>query len=583
MAQPTVDNPVQIKIEPVNPELPPGSESAVKIIFRVPKYMWLGARPEEARTPPGTRIKVQPHPAFTFEEPRFPEPSVEGVPAHVGTTKVYMGEISVIVPFRVSENAVPGKYEIKILLTYTPGFNAGKLKTHVDEPYAALVTIDPEAARPGGLPAPAKDTVPSDFVVSPKPINSVKPIFFPYEDGTRFSRIMHGIFLDPPGHNKRLRQVTYPFVNATEALGTSLGLGVGLLNTTPEGALTGVMTLLGFNNSFVGPVFGLDLVTCPAAYHNLRFNVRVSTEDFEQIQAKYENFTLGDDDRWGLQFEGTAFRDSRFRLFGLGPNTTKKDGAVYQHEQLSTILDFYSLHFEKFRIGLGYTFKEVNVKEGDQTILDEEGVPSAVNEDRFQDLPGIEGATIMGGRFNIIYDGRNQEFNPSRGFFGQLTAEYNSILDDKGVDMEDNYTSLRLDLRKYWSSTDQKFIALLRNQWVINGSREIPFFEQARMGGPTSIRAFPAGRFTGQNLLFLSAEFRYSLLKFKILNFPMVLQLGVFLDAGQVFENFDFEGTFNKSPGMSIRVINYPNAGYILNIAHSRAGINVSGGISLPF
>jgi len=582
-AQPTVEKPVEISVAPSAEQLPPGSESALVITFRIPKYMWLGAPPEQARTPAGTKIELRAAPHFQFETPQFPRASVEGVPAHVGTTKVYQGEIKVIVPFEVSESAEPGDYEITALLTYTPGFSAGKLSTHVQEPYTARVRVDPQAERPGPIPEPSKASVPEDFRVSPKQIKDVKPFFFPYQQKSGFAKLMHTIFLDPAGHDKRLRQVTYPFINASEVFGTSLGLGIGLLNTTPEGVLTGVLSLVAYHNSFIGPAFGLDLVTCPAAYHNLRFNVRLSGEAFNQAQAIYENFTLGEDDRWGLQAKGLALQDPRFRFFGLGPNAPKQNGSVYQHEELSAVIDGYALPLEKLRIGLGYKIKSVDVQEGDPTVINDEGIPSTLTADRFSDLPGLEGATVTGGRLNIIFDGRNQEFNPTRGFFGKLTAEYNTFLDDGGQDLEDTYGSLQLDLRQYFSSTDQKFIALFRNQWMLNTSRNIPFFEQARLGGRESIRAFGAGRFTGQHLLFLSAEVRYSLFKFTVLKFPMVLQLGAFLDAGQVFNDNGFEGAFHTAPGVSVRAVNYPNAGYIINIARSREGVLVTGGIALPF
>jgi len=488
------------------------------------------------------------------------------------------------VPYAIDEKAKPGSYELTALLTYTPSFNAGKLSTHVNEPYTTQVINDPQAESPEEMPEPSQKEVPDDFQVAPKEIRNMSPFFFPYTRDSELTKFLHTIFIDPEGHNKRIRHVTYPFINSTKALGSSFGLGGAILDTTPEGVLTGIISLVGYYNEFVGSTFGFDLVTCPAAYHNLRFNVRYSGEDFQSIKIKYENFTMGKNDRWGIQTDMAAFKDPRFRFFGFGPNTAKPENSVYDHEELRAIIDGYSLPLEKLRLGVGYKFRAVDVGQGDITVKSEEDIPFTVEENRFNNVPGIQGATVTGGRVNAIYDQRNQEFNPTKGFFGKMTAEYSTVIDDSGQEIiEDNYGTLSIDLRKYFSTTDQKFIGLIRNQWVLNTSEDIPFFEQAKLGGPNSLRAFPAGRFTGQHMVFASAELRYAIWKLMLLKFPMVVQVGGFMDMGQVFDEAGINGTFNKSPGLSLRLVNYPNAGYILNAAHSRAGWNVTGGITLPF
>lgn len=125
--QPTVAQPVQISVEPSSEQVAPGQQSALTITFRVPKYIWLGAKSGQDRTPPGTKIEMPNTPTFQFQEPIYPDPSVEGVPVHVGVTRVYKGEVTVIVPFRVADDAQPGEHEVTARLTYTAGFNACQL------------------------------------------------------------------------------------------------------------------------------------------------------------------------------------------------------------------------------------------------------------------------------------------------------------------------------------------------------------------------------------------------------------------------------------------------------------------------
>jgi len=70
------------------------------------------------------------------------------------------------------------------------------------------------------------------------------------------------------------------------------------------------------------------------------------------------------------------------------------------------------------------------------------------------------------------------------------------------------------------------------------------------------------------------------------MGFPMAMVMGTFLDAGQVFNDensLDFSRQFNWAPGMSIRMVNYPNVGYTVNFSKGKDGFYTSGGISLPF
>lgn len=595
--QPTVSKPVQISVTPSAEQVAPGEQSALTITFRVPKFMWLGAKPGQDRTPPGTKIKMDDHPNFQFEDPIYPEPSVEGVPVHVGVTRVYMGEVKVIVPFRVAENAEPGEHEVTARLTYTPGFNAGKLSTHVDEPYSATVQVNDDAPRQDvALPEPSVASVPNSFRVQPKDQQFpafLGPMFHKYEEGTAFTEALHTLFLDPPNHGKSISHATYPFLSSTEQAGNNFGVGVAILNSTPEGVMTGASSLFAYSNEYVGATFGFDHITCPAAYHNMQLTVRSSGDDLNKFDLKYENFVLGDDDRWGIQSNIRAQTDPRFRFYGFGPGAEEDEISVYDHEEVGGYLDVYHLPAEKVRVGLGFKFRDVGLDDGLNDITDDAipgAAPRLTRSQEIANLPfsgddRITGSTVAGGRFNLIYDGRNQEFNPTKGFFGKVTAELNHTIDDEGAGLEDNYGSFLVDARRYISTVNQKFHMLIRGRGKFTTSDDVPFYELSRLGGPESIRAFSQGRFHGQHSAFASAEARYVLMNVTIMGFPMAVVMSGFVDVGQTFNDTGelFNDEFNIAPGGSFRFVNYPNVGYVLNVAHGQDGVNVTGGISLPF
>jgi hypothetical protein len=99
----TVENPIEIYMNPLEATLAPGQSSALTITFRIPQGFWLGDNNRSARIPSATVIEMQKQKYFVFEQPRFPEPEVRGVPVHLGLTRVFTGEVKVIVPFKITE------------------------------------------------------------------------------------------------------------------------------------------------------------------------------------------------------------------------------------------------------------------------------------------------------------------------------------------------------------------------------------------------------------------------------------------------------------------------------------------------
>jgi len=595
--KPTVKRPVVIEFEPVDKVVSPGQRSAVEITFKVPKYVWLGAKPGDARTPPGTKIDFEESPYFTFEDPQYPEPSVEGVPVRVGVTRVYEGEVVVVVPYTVNENVDEGTYTITTLLTYTPGFNAGKLTTKVNDPHTIEVIVRQEETERRSIPEPGITEVPESFSVEPVEWdfpNFLNPMLKEYSEGTTASNILHTLFIDPPDHGKTLRQAFFPFIENRLQSGNSFGLGMVILNATPEGVMTGALSASIFNNEFVDATGSIELITCPAAYHNLQLNGEYSGEDYRLFEVNYENFIIGANDKFGIQAYIDISTDPRFLFYGIGAAANEEDVSVYDHQNAGGTIDLYYFPLQKLRVGGGFKFRDVNIDagltdiDGDPFNLDD--VPQLTDADFVtedgEDLSELNtGSTVVGGRFNIIYDSRNQEFNPTKGFYGKFTAEFNSVTEDKGSDIEDNYSIFRLNLRQYISSPSQKWVFLMRNEWAFSTEREIPFYELPSLGGLTSIRAFDINRFRDQHSFFASMEMRYTVAQLNVMGFPMAMVMSGFLDAGQVFnedDGLDFGDDFNWAPGVSMRLVNYPNVGYTLNLATSEDGVYISGGISLP-
>jgi Omp85 superfamily domain len=588
----TVENPIDISIKPINTIVTPGQQSALEMVFKVPRGFWLGDSDPSATIPPPTFIVMKSIENFEFGEALYPKPREKGVPVHKGKTRIFEGKVHVIIPFVTNTSIPEGDYTITAYATYTPGLNAGHLSTHVHEKYTTTVTISSKGEiTQSDIPEPFISEVPKDYLVIdeedllPEPWSS---IMYRWPEGTAIPDFLHWLFIDPDNHGKHIQTVWVPFVGFTENNGATLGMGVSLLNVTREGIMTGQVQLRGFYNEFIGPTIAVEAVSCPAAYFNYWVSAQVSTDGKNAgIRAHVENLTLGKKHRFGYELIADAFQDPRYRFYGVGSGTTEEDKTNYTHKEFGGALDVYWMPVDHWRFGVGGKIRNVDVSDGNDKIREVMPWTTDLTSEggEFEKVAGIKGATVVGGRVNLVFDSRNSEFTPSAGFYGKATAEFNNVADQVVTtsDPVSNYGKFSVDLRQYFSTRDQILTLLLRNTWIFTTDENIPYFDLATLGGDFSNRAFDNGRFYGQHSVFASMEVRVQMMHIVFMGMPMDVQMAPFLDAGQVFNGDGFTGKFNVNPGMSIRILNPPNLGIIGNAAIGQDGIIFTGGVTLPF
>jgi hypothetical protein len=588
----TVKDPVLVTIAPLSAELSPGSSSVIKVVFEIPKGFWMGDSDPSSRIPPPTLIEIEPIEGFKFQDPLYPQGKVSGVPVHKGITRMYEERVEVIVPFSVENSVREGDYKVKIFATYTPGLNAGRLTSHVNEEYETTVRVNTDAQLVNvDIPEPKLASVPDNFIVEEEITELSEPLntlLYRWPEDSFVAEMLHWLWFDPDNHGKHVQTVVVPFVGFTENNGYTLGMGISLLDVTREGIMTGQIQLRGFYNEYIGTTLGFEIVSCPAAYHNYWVSGTLSVDGKNKgINAHIENLTVGKDDRFGYELFADFFEDQRFRFYGIGADTKEEDKSNYTHQENGALLDLFWMPIDKIRFTVGGKFRNVDVLDGNDNIREIMPWTTDLTGEggRFSNVPGIKGATVYGGRVGIMYDGRNSEFTPSAGFYGRVTAEYNRVSDqvfttDSPVE---NYGKLYVDLRQYFSTADQIFTLLLRNSWTFTTDENIPFFDQAKLGGDFSNRAFDNGRFYGQHSVFASMELRIQIMSVVFLGIPMDVEMAPFLDAGQVFTDAGFDGVFNVNPGMSFRILNRPNLGIVGNAAYGQDGLIFTGGVTLPF
>jgi len=582
----TVKNPVLVEFVSSDVAVAPGQKSSVTAIFKVPKWIWLGAEPDEARTPPGTSISPVSKDGFVFESPLYPEPYVEWVPAKLGKTKVYKEVVEIVVPFVVDKSVEEGEYELVFKVNYTPGYNAGRMATHTNEEYRVNVTVD-KSAKPKKIPSPRNGNVADDFVVEPKTYDSVpsalKFMFKPFSEDFALTKALHKMWLDQPGHGKSVRFMPFPTFATTNTRGTSLGMGGSVMNSTKEGTMTGMFSMTASVNNLIGFSYGLEAISCPGAYHNYQFSAYFGSESFRDVSLDYENFTLFNSNL-GIDLTLGSLNEPRSRFFGVGPLAIEDQQTVYRKIKLESILDIYSLSIQSLRLGVGVSYHDFEVDESFAKMVSEENVPFLQNSPLVDGLVGLEGSSTFGIRFNAIYDHRDQEFTPSKGLYAKMTISRNSISSNGSKDLPTSFYGLDIDMRQYFSGPSQKLVVLMRGALELKSEEDLPFYQLSSLGGINSSRAYDMERYKGQHSAFASAEMRYTLFTIPVLGYPMSIEMGAFVDVAQVFgNNSNFGDELNVDPGMTMRMINKPNVGVVINYAYGSDGGYLSGGIGLPF
>ena len=582
----TIENPVAITLMTDANTVSPEHPSYVVVQFKIPKGMWMGPEPYEARTPPGTKIVPAEMPGFTFEKAMFPESLKEWVPAKLGTTKVLKEVVNVVVPYSVDQSVSDGNHQLTFYITYTPSYTAGKLSTHVKEAYTIDVSVA-SGSQQVAIPSPSLEPVSEDFKVQPKDYEDVSKVFRflfkPWNEESGFVKALHTVWQDPEGHGKTVRIMPFPTSFTTNITGSSVGMGAALFNSTREGTMTGSLSVTASSNDLIGGGFGITAISCPGAYHNYQFGAFFGGESYRDISLKYENYTVADS-KFGYNFSFRSVEEPRQRFNGLGNASLEDNETAYRQTLLHTGLDLYSTGIQSFRFGLGLSYDDYDVGTSFEKVRVEEGIDFLQNSILSEGLLGLDGNSRFGVKANLIYDHKDQEFTPAKGLFAKLSLSQNSISNTDNTAIEDNYLGVDLDVRQYFSGPSQKLVGLLRGGLQLKSETNLPFYMLSSLGGPESMRAYDFERFLGKNSFFTSAEIRYSVLKLQVLGYPMDMEMGAFLDVGQIFgDGVDLGDDLKVDPGLSLRFINKPNIGLILTYANGDDGGYVTGGIGLPF
>ena len=180
-----------------------------------------------------------------------------------------------------------------------------------------------------------------------------------------------------------------------------------------------------------------------------------------------------------------------YQFFGLGNDTRKADqesyDAIFPRLRLNLLRRVAPGHY----LGLRYWWDDYRIPR-----TDEGGILSTGS------LIGSRGGVISGAGLVWNYEGRDQIFYPSKGFWTEAELFFNQ----RALGSDFNFSRFSLDAAAYFSQSPRRVLAL--NAWLVFTQGEVPFQQLAFIGGPKKMRGYFEGRLRDKHLWMAQAEYR---------------------------------------------------------------------------
>lgn len=156
---------------------------------------------------------------------------------------------------------------------------------------------------------------------------------------------------------------------------------------------------------------------------------------------------------------------------------------------------------------------------------------------------GLQGGRVSLVQLSMMYDTRDFEPDPTRGFFFELANEYSSPL----LGSQFTFNKMLLQARHFaplLPGTFSRLVLATRLGYGTIFSQKAPFFEfqdqwsaegsVRALGGSQTLRGFKANRFLGRTVAFVNVELRMRFADLDLLRQNFTLSVAPFLDLGAI-------------------------------------------------
>jgi outer membrane protein assembly factor BamA len=313
--------------------------------------------------------------------------------------------------------------------------------------------------------------------------------------------------------------------------------------------------------------FGLRKIKKRFWDDRLDFRWYYSTNDYQSYQFRFrlrESFV----DWMGLDLFHRYMKRPRESFYGVGMGVPEENEANYTLESSEFRLDVPFHADGRLSAGMTGGYILTNLYDGRDTDHPR-NLDSLAADPRYSLLPGrLDGARYI--RFGLIveFDGRDNGGQPSNGFH-ILTRWVRYFGTGRSQDL--NYYETNVDVRHYLNVWRKRILAtrvyVQRFDADNNNERATPINLVSRLGGASGLRAYSPGRFTDNDLLLASVEWRFPVWR--------TLDGFVFLDGGRVYEEITDAQVFRHwrySSGMGLRVWNLQEVSFSTTFAFGEEG-----------
>jgi len=201
----------------------------------------------------------------------------------------------------------------------------------------------------------------------------------------------------------------------------------------------------------------------------------------------------------------------------------------------------------------------------------------------FSTIRGVDGGTIIGTRFGLAYDTRDDPGIPTEGVFGTGGIE----VVDKALGSSFSFVKYGLEGKAYMPLRDDKryVVALHGVLDYLPDGNNAPFFERNSVGGFHSLRGYGSHRFTDNHRFFVQSELRSNVYEREVFGVRAHLEIAPFLDLGKVFNSTNEIPLDKLHPvgGVGFRAVAVPQVVAYVDIGTSGGSASAFTGIDYPF
>ena len=384
----------------------------------------------------------------------------------------------------------------------------------------------------------------------------------------------------PVGENKTL--VPIPEIIADPNEGTTLGVLAALLMVDDKGNLERMIAPDVRYNDNTGVYPSIRYFDYSLPQQRIFLQAGKATRLGEYFEATYSGERLLNG--W-LNVRGRAFHenDPFERFYGFGNNTPNSAETNYLSDNTVMLGTAMVNATDAWQAGLQARVRVVRVRRGGVS-----SVQQLVDDPALKKAPGVDGATIVGPRFSIRYDTRDDTIQSSQGHLAEASTE----IIDTALGASASYLRYGFEERSFAPLRPDKGVILATQavlEYLQHGN-QAPFFDQSSIGGIHSLRGFGTDRYVDNDRFFARGELRCA-----VWNAPewftRQFQVNGHLEAAPFFETGRVFGTSRTFPlenlhfvgGTGFRAVIPPQLVAYLDLGTTGDGVAIFTGVDYPF